>query len=122
MLLLDSNIVIYFIQGRKDIREWVEKQLVRGEIFAISSLTVVEILSYPAMQPEERHQIEQWLATMLVVDVGLPVAMESAKVRAAYSLKTVDSVIAGTAVHFSIPLVTRDKAFQKVRSCTVIVP
>ncbi|MEK7102234.1 MAG: type II toxin-antitoxin system VapC family toxin [Patescibacteria group bacterium] len=122
MLVLDTNILIYYLKDDKPISRWLEAMVLKGEHFAGSTITVAELLGYTKITNEQTFLIEQILRTLVLVDVDLMVAREAARLRRIYRFKTVDSIIAATAVLLHAPLVTRDAVFKKLRGCRIITP
>ncbi len=122
MMLLDTNIVILYIKGDAAVTVWIDRQRERKQTFALSSLSVVELLGYPDILPQEAFLIERWLKTFLMIDLDLSVSREAAKIRRTYRMTTSDSIIAATARLLDIPLVTKDRDFKKIKSITVLVP
>lgn len=122
MMVLDTNIVISYLKEEKRIADWVEEQILKGVHLALSTMTVVELLGYPNLKPEEQFLIEQLLQSVLVVDVDISLAREASRIRRTMKLKAIDSVIAATAVLLHAPLVTHDIVFKKIRDIEVITP
>lgn len=122
MLVLDTNILIYYLKDDARIGRWLETMVLKGERFAASTITVTELLGFTKITDEQTFLIEQILRTLLLVDVDVAVAREAARLRRTYTLKTVDSIIAATALLLRAPLVTRDTAFKKLRGCRIITP
>ncbi|MBI4592333.1 type II toxin-antitoxin system VapC family toxin [Candidatus Uhrbacteria bacterium] len=122
MIVLDTNVVISYINDDAAIVSWINRQRAMGESFSVSTITVVELLGFPKITPQEILMIELWLKQVLVVDVDFSVAREAARVRREMKLTTSDSVIAATAVLLRSPVVTRDIAFKKIRDIKVLVP
>ncbi len=122
MFILDTNILILYFQGDVAVQKWLDKQRARYESLAISTLSVVELLSYPKMSSQEKTFIELLIRQLIVIDVDMTIARTAATLRSETNLKTIDSVIAGTALAFHAALITRDRAFLKLKKLIVIVP
>lgn len=122
MIVLDTNVVIFFIKKDPDIVGWMNKQRLKGERFCISTITVVELLGFRNISDEEIFLIESWLQYVLVLDVDLSIAREAARIRREMKLTASDSVIVATAVLLKVPVATRDITFKKIRDIEVLVP
>ncbi len=122
MIVLDTNVVILYINDDAKIVSWINRQRAKGESFSVSTITVVELLGFPKITIQEMLLIELWLKRVLVVDVDLSVAREAARIRRELKLTSSDSVIAATAVLLKSPVATRDISFKKVRDVNVLVP
>lgn len=122
MFALDTNILILYFQGDQAVQKWLDIQRARHESLAISTLSVTELLSYPKMTAGEKVLIEVLLRQLTVIDVDMTIARLAATLRSETKLKTIDSVIAATALAFHATLVTCDKAFLKLRRPAVMIP
>ena len=122
MIVLDTNVVILYINDDATIVSWINRQRAMGESFSVSTITVVELLGFPKIIPQEVLMIELWLKRVLVVDVDLSVAREAARIRRELKLTMSASVIAATAVLLKSPVATRDVVFKKIRDISVIRP
>ncbi|MFA4845043.1 MAG: PIN domain-containing protein [Patescibacteria group bacterium] len=122
MVVLDTNIVILYLEKETKITDWVDRCLAKNEQFAISSMTVVELLGYQEISIEEIFRIERWLHGVLVIDVDINIAREAARLRRGKQLTTTDAVIVATAAALNASLVTRDARLSKVRGIKVIRP
>lgn len=114
MVLLDTNIIIYYLKGHEVVSNWLETKINKGETFAISTLSVVELLGFKNITTVEQISIQRLLQTVMIVDVDINIAHEAARIRQENNLGTVDSVIAATAKILGAELVTNDKTFRKV--------
>lgn len=113
--ILDSNILIYHLQGDATIRDalagWIPQQ---NRLF-ISAITRIEVLASPTMKPEEEDEIQQLLGRFLLLPVDATIADTAARIRRMYRLKLGDSIIAATALLTSSTLVTRNiRDFKKI--------
>lgn len=122
MIVLDTNIVILFVQGDEEIVRWVNRQRKNSELFGISTMSVVELLGFPRISPEEIMRIEQWLKALYVVDVDTSIAREAAQLRREFRLSAIDAVIAATAVIMRATLATRDVQLKRIRDIEVVKP
>ena len=120
MIVLDTNIVIYYFKGETDVTHWLDRERHRNQAVAISTLTIVEALGYTDITPLQEFFIEQWLRQILTIDVDATTAREAARIRRGYGLKAIDSVIAATAIILHADLVSKDKIFQRIGELHVI--
>jgi predicted nucleic acid-binding protein len=121
MIVLDTNIVIAYLQDEQKVVKWIQERRRHGILFCISTITVVELLSFPKISDDEIKRIIFWLDVVMVVDVDSTIVMEAAEIRREFKLTTTDSIIAATAFLASEQLATRDIAFKNVKKIRVIV-
>lgn len=105
MQLIDTNIIIYYLNGNPKISDFFKNQ--QGQI-AISMITVAEILSYP-YDEMERAKIERFLKNRFIwLDVTEMVVFKTGRLRGQKKIKTPDAIIASTALCHNLTLVTRN--------------
>ncbi|SRR3990167_1891723 len=121
MIILDTNIVIYYLQGDSFVSDWLENSIAKGETFGLSTLSVVELLGYKKLPQTEKFVIQQLLQTIMIIDVDIIIAHTAAELRQQYNLRTVDSVIAATAKVLSARLVSRDRSFRRISSIQLLM-
>lgn len=109
--LIDSNIIIYHLNGEKIAIDFLEKNF---EISAISRLTFLEVLSFDFSLEEEKY-ILKMLNSFEIIDTDERIALQSIKNRKSKKIKLVDNIIASTAQKNSLILVTRNiKDFKNI--------
>jgi predicted nucleic acid-binding protein len=107
-LLLDTNIVIYFLEGDDRLSPFVSYN------FAIPTITEIELLGWVGINQVEITKIKGFLAACEIVELNKEVKNLSIGLKQRSKLKTPDAIIAATALHLNIPLVTADRGFNKV--------
>ncbi len=122
MIVLDTNVIISYIQDDPSMVRWIDQALLREERFVISSLTIVELLGFKKLAERDEFLIEQWIRQVLVIDVDSSMARTAARLRRNFTLTAIDSVIAATAETLRVPLASRDQTFVKVKNLRIIVP
>ncbi|MBI2443722.1 MAG: type II toxin-antitoxin system VapC family toxin [Candidatus Magasanikbacteria bacterium] len=119
MIILDTNAVIYYLQNDRRCVRVIDKLRARHQI-AISTITEVELFSFPSLTSAQTLEIVRWLGELQAVPLDSSLARQAAHLRRVYGLKTPDAVVAATAFFFSAPLVTRDQKLNKVAELTII--
>ena len=122
-LLLDTNVVSEYARGKgpeKQVRQWVDEQ--QENALYLSVLTIGEIRKGITQLTDgrKRQQLEQWLGSELQERFGrrlLSINREIADIWGAITgqsrmkgitLPIVDGLIAATAIHHNLTLVTRN--------------
>jgi predicted nucleic acid-binding protein len=127
LLLVDSAPIIYFLDGHpkfaKRFKPLFEAHAAGQVRFAVSTITVAEVLTGPLQAGDEalarryRAILESWQPVELDVDI----AESAARLRASLRLKLADAVQAATALAVNATaLVTHDRDFSRVSSLRVI--
>ena len=109
--LIDSNILIYHLNGNKVATDFI------ANIFSesiISRISFIEVLSFDLDENQEK-EILKWLLTFEIVDTSEKIALQSIKNRRKCKIKTPDNIIAATAQVNDLILVTRNvKDFKSI--------
>lgn len=114
-ITLDTNIIILYLQGVKEVRHKLDKLIHYGAKFNISSLTLSELLSFPKITKQEEKDIFEFITFVSIIPVDENIAIQSGRLRRKTRLRLGDSIIAATASVSGSTLVTRDKKdFQRV--------
>ncbi len=110
-LLLDTNIVLYLLSGDKTIAT-----LLNDKDVYISFITEMELLSYKKLTTSEETKIKNFLSDIFIIEMNSAIKMKAIQIRKNNALKLPDSIIAATAEHLNLPLLTSDEGFKKISS------
>ena len=102
--LIDSNIIIYHLNGEIKATDFLEEQVDQS---CISRLTFIEVLSFPFSEQEETD-IKKLLKTFSIVDTSEAIASQCLKNRKIRKIKIADNIIGSTAQIHNLVLVTRN--------------
>ena len=102
--LIDTNIIIYYLEGEQAAISFLRTD--RGKL-AISSITWMETLSYPFTADEEQV-VRTFLQEFRLIEISSPVMELSVEIRRKKKMKLPDTIIAASAVHHDLILVTRN--------------
>ena len=118
--VIDSNILIYHLQGEEAVRMAIARWSREGDRLFISAITRIEVLAAPVMKEGEEGQIARLLDQFVLLPVEGQVADIAARIRRHYRLELGDSIIAATALLHNASVVTRNvKDFRKVNELGV---
>ena len=112
--LLDSNILIDFLNGRKETYSWVMEQRKLGSTLSVAFVSRIEVLSMAELKDSQVKQIEDFLDTFML-DLFIPksVLSTAAALRRKKLLTLGDAMVAATAIAGRMTLVTNDKRLAK---------
>ena len=113
-MILDSNILIGYLNGDKDIVFALQAWRDSGAVLFISSISAIEALSLSTLTQVDALKIEDFLADFIVIPVDMQIVRTASELRRAYRLDVPDAAIVATAVINKVPLVTRDKKLRSV--------
>lgn len=108
-LLLDTNIILYLLKGDHTLVD-----ILGGKQVYVSFITELELYSFGNLAPEEKAKIDAILNSCSIIDINAGIKAKTIELRKSYHVKLPDSIIAGTALYFKMPLISADKGFEKI--------
>jgi predicted nucleic acid-binding protein len=127
LLLLDSAPIIFIGERHPEFaprfRPLFTAQAEGRLRFAITPITVVEVLTGPLQNGNEAlaSRYRATLETWLLVETTLDIAESAARLRASHKLKLPDAIQAASALAISAAaLVTHDRDFSRVKALRII--
>lgn len=129
LYVLDTCILVDHLRGCPESREWLGNAIRQSQALdlACSAITLAELISgLPKTSNRSQEAVESLLALMRVIPVGQDIARcAGAYVRewgASHGVGIADALVAATARHLGVPLVTRDKRHFPMDDLEVVVP
>lgn len=127
LVLVDSAPIIYVLESDRRhaarFRPLFERQASGGIRFAVTTITIAEVLTGPIKAGEEalakryRAAMESWH----VIDLTADIAESAARFRAKLGLRLPDAVQVASAISVNADaLVTHDRDFSRVRNLAVL--
>jgi predicted nucleic acid-binding protein len=107
--LLDTNIVLGFLQRNPIALDLLRTNQIKINECAYSAITRMELLSFSALSLPEKQAIESLLNRMSYLAITSEIEDETIKFRFIHKTKLPDSIIAATAAHYQLTLLTFDK-------------
>ncbi len=104
---IDTNIFILLFNNR------LKEQIPDGDLVC-SIITEIELLSFPALPPNEELLIRERLALLKIYGIDNAIKEKTIQLRKTSPLKIPDAIIAATAMIHDCVLVSNDKLFQNV--------
>lgn len=124
-MVLDTHAVLWYLGNSRELptsaREKIEGAIAHGRDVHISAISFIEIIYLVERRklPEEalarfRKAISDPSSGFSIVPVNAAIANEIEKVPRSIVPDMPDRIIAATAIHFGVPLVTRDRRLQAI--------
>lgn len=114
-MVIDTNIIIAFLNGEKEVIDAITNWKKEGRTLLISAITFGEVLSLPILSYNEIEKIKIFLGSFLSIALDNEIAESAAFLRRLYHVSLPDAAIAATALKYQVPLITRDRQFQKIK-------
>jgi len=121
--VIDTNILIYHLNdGLKDNVEYFLRQALEANSY-ISVITRIELFGWAKHTDESLHKTKVLLNTLSEQPLTEEIIQLCIKIRQTVSIKMPDAIIAATALHLKLPLMTRNiDDFQKISSLQLFNP
>ena len=113
--LADTNSLIYILEGKSFMLPFLLG------IKSISIISEIELRAYPQLEQNEEVAIKSLLDDLNIISLSYHIKELAIELQKKYPLKTPDSVIAATAIHHNLTLLTADKHFQKIKELDLIL-
>ena len=118
-MILDSNLIIYSARAEYP----GLRRLIHGDGFAVSSISIVEVLGYHKLDQHTRDEFEKFFAAADVLPITDAIIAVAVKVRQARKMSLGDALIAATALASDGKLLTHNvKDFAWIPGLTVVDP
>jgi predicted nucleic acid-binding protein len=114
--LLDTNIVLYILNGDDDLTTFLYNQHI-----CISIITEMELLSFSGISKQEMHNLTNFINKIEITPLDEQVKNIAISLRKKLKLKLPDSIIAATAIAYDIPLITADKQFKAITDLQLLL-
>ena len=112
--LLDSNILIGFLNDDKKIINWILERKREDKLsLNISFISKIEVLSFKELKDDQVDELEKFLNTFYMLYLSDEIINLSAALRRKVSLPLGDAVVAASAISNKLILVTNDKVLIK---------
>ncbi len=106
MYLLDSNILVYHLNGEKIATDFIA---INKELCSISIISYIEVLSFDFSDTEEKL-VTDFLNTFTIYETTKEIAEQAVVNRKSKKIKVPDNIIASTAQVHDLILITRNSS------------
>jgi len=121
--VFDSNMLIYYLNASlsQSARQQVDEAIETGAF--ISVMTRIEVLGWHKHSDESLSSAEELLSNLSEQPLSEEIVTLCIQLRQKFSLKVPDAIIAATALHLKLPLITRNiNDFKKVPELKLVNP
>ncbi|GAB3497067.1 hypothetical protein GCM10027341_16830 [Spirosoma knui] len=107
-MIVDSNIITYSIQP--DYTRLLNYLVNKIDEIHVSSITKLEVLGFYKLDDSEKSQFRQFFDLITVLPISHEVITEAIRLRQQRKRSLADSIIAATALLYSLPVLTHNVA------------
>ncbi|OGI59870.1 hypothetical protein A2814_01780 [Candidatus Nomurabacteria bacterium RIFCSPHIGHO2_01_FULL_38_19] len=123
MYILDSNILINFLNGSRKEIDWLTNAKKNQKYLCFSIISKIEVLSLSGMKEEKVQDVENFLSLFHESYLSNDIALLSARLRRNLKLSLGDAVVLATAISRRMILVTNDKILiKKAKNLVEVLP
>lgn len=119
---IDTNVLIAYLESEPEVVGFIDASRKNGTYLFTSVVVETELLSFEKWTASERTLVKRFLSeNFIVVPFGRDLVDAVSEIRMKSKIKLPDAIIAATALHKQMPLLTRNtKDFKKVKGLKVI--
>ncbi|MBX9785061.1 MAG: type II toxin-antitoxin system VapC family toxin [Chitinophagaceae bacterium] len=114
-IVADTNIVIYYLEGRPQISPY------RFANFYLSVISVIELLGVKTIEGISYRDRKTFIEHSIVLAFDDDIKELTIQIKQQTKIQTSDAIIAATALKYKMPLVTADKNFKKVEGLNLFL-
>lgn len=107
---IDTNVLLYILAGDKQLNA-----MLQGRDVVASTMVRMEALVYHGKDRTHLEQVNKFLDRCQLEEIHRSIQDITVDLRHRYKLKIPDAIIAATAIHLGIPLITADKTFARLK-------
>jgi len=122
--LWDTNTAIYFLQQQFPINaEKYIDSILQTNIPVISAITEMELLCWKTASENDLKVLNNFIQDATVIELEQEIKSKTAEIRKANKIKLPDSIIAATAIVYTLTIITRNTAdFKNIDGLITINP
>lgn len=109
-ILVDTNVLVYHLGGRAD-----ATRAVHGFEVHISFITEIELQSKATLTEADLRSIKAAMVNYRISDINPAIKQLAAQLRRSHGMKMADAIVAATALHLDMPLLTADGGFERLK-------
>ena len=114
--LLGTNLVLGMLKATPGVVEMAAARDLLASTCAYSAVTRMELLGYPNITNEEERLIADRLSKLTHLPITIEIEDLAIQIRRSRQVKLPDALVASTAIHHGLELLTLDKALLSVVS------
>ena len=114
-ILVDTNIIIYFLEGRPEVSFY------QFSNFHISVITEIELLGVKTIEGISMKDRRNIIKHCIILPFDDDIKETTIEIKQNTKIQTPDAIIAATAIKYQLPFVTADKGFTRIDGLNLIL-
>jgi predicted nucleic acid-binding protein len=115
-LFVDTNILINLAEGKKGVDRYLE-----GNNLYVSVVSEIELLGWHKITAQQKIFFKSLLSDCGIIGLINPIKELAIGLKQKNKIKLPDAVIAASAIHLGVPLLTHDKDFQRIKDLDLVI-
>jgi len=115
-ILLDTNPLIYLLDGNKEVAEYLD-----GKQVWISAITELELFGKKGLNKSELKEINHLINNCIIADINAEIKQITKELLQGSSVKLPDAIIAATSFYLDLPLFTSDTDFRNISGLNLVL-
>jgi len=111
----DTNFLIDVHEGNPKVEPFLDGTVV------VSVISEIELLGWYKLTTEEKGALRQLLDDCIIFELTSEIRKLAIEIRQQKKIKTPDAIIAATAIHLQIPIVSSDKGLKNIPGIELIL-
>jgi predicted nucleic acid-binding protein len=121
--LIDTNILIYYFDGKMQPEVKQRTEDIFEESFKISVISKIEFLGWPDFSDQASTKANEFIANANILTLTEEIVNKTISIKRKKKIKLADAVIAATCLISNLTLVTRnEKDFEGIEGLTIYNP
>jgi len=121
--LIDTNILIYFLDGKIPVAEFEKITNIFQKSFNISTISKVEVLGWHKISLIEKNNIESFISTANIFYIDKIIENRAIVIKQENKINIPDALIGATALVNKMTIVTRNEDdFKKIKGLKIYNP
>jgi predicted nucleic acid-binding protein len=112
--MVDTNILIYLHEAKPEVLPYLEYA------WCCSVITEMELLGTPNLSSNEKSKLKSLLSDCIIFPFSDDIKYITINIRQTRKVKIPDAIIAATAIHYNLPLLSADRGFKNISGLTLI--
>ncbi len=112
--LVDTNVLIYLHEAKPVVLPFIDYS------WCCSVITEMELLGTPNLSANEKSKLKSLLGDCIIFPFSDDIKNITINIRQTKKIKLPDAIIAATAIHHKLPLLTADTGFKNISELILI--
>ncbi len=112
--IVDTNILIYLHEAKPEVLPYIDYA------WCCSVITEMELLGMPNLTENEKRKLQSLLNDCIIFPFSDDIKNITINIRQTKKIRLPDAIIAATAIHYKLPLLSADAGFKNIAGLTLV--